>query len=192
MASSRIQRGAPVPVQDKSTACPTHMPLIQCLSIFSPLPFPSEGRVSPRPKWHITIATYGANLVRNLLFAHPYNNGYIYTHTPHALFEDKQTCQGNKNLLPNMEGSWTIGFDQFGYLAQRAKELLGLLLPQGQRGRIMSPPFHRAVTCSAQLRVPKLIHVFTSLCNPSRSVGFGTSQSLGLWEVDGSPMPWPV
>lgn len=77
---------------------------------------------------------------------HPYNNGYIYTHTPHTLFEDKQTCQGNKNLLPNMEGSWTIGFDQFGYLAQRAKELLGLPLPQGQCGRITSPPFHQAMT----------------------------------------------
>lgn len=113
--------------------------------------------------------------------AHPYNNGYIYTHTPHALFEDKQTCQGNKNLLPNMEGSWTIGFDQFGYLAQRAKELLGLLLPQGQCGWITSPPFHQAVTCGAQLCVPELIHVFVALCNPSHSVGFGSSQSWELW-----------
>ena len=65
-----------------------------------------------------------------------YVDVYIHTHTPHALFKDKQTYQAIKNLLPNMEGSWTFGFDQFGYLAWRAKELLGLLLPQGRHAAL--------------------------------------------------------
>lgn len=60
-----------------------------------------------------------------------------------------------------MEGSWTFGFDQFGYLARRAKELLGLLLPQGRhaapggsrscaRPIFRAPPLCRAVTRGAR------------------------------------------
>lgn len=96
-----------------------------------------------------------------------------------------------------MEGSWTFGFDQFGYLARRANELLGLLLPQGRhaapggsrscaRPIFRAPPFVPGCDPRCSPVRPKLTRAFNSSCIASRGARRRLFQAKGSFPV---PVP---